>query len=392
MNRSTSQHPKRNLSFQISNRLLVGLAIAFLIAASLTAYLTFQTVRSLVSSWNLQHLSPFALIQPGDHPPQETPLDLFAPLQPATGPTPQPWDETSRVTILVLGLDYRDWENNQGAPRTDTMMLLTLDPLSNTAGMLSIPRDLWVNIPGFQPNKINTAYRFGEIYRLPEGGPGLAIKTVEQLLGIPIHFYAQVDFFAFERFIDELGGIEVEVPEELKVDPIGPGNTVVLEPGRQTLDGAVALAYARARNTEGSDFDRAQRQQQVVLAIRDRVLSLDMLPTLISKAPLLYQELAAGVQTNLSLDQAIKLALMASQIPEGNIHRAQIGVNQVAFGTSPDGQDILIPIPEEIRLVRDQVFSSGLLGSPVAVATDPAQVIAAEGARVAVLNGTLTPG
>ena len=87
-----------------------------------------------------------------------------------------------------------------------------MDAATNTAGILSLPRDLWVNIPGYGYGKINTAYYLGDAYDEPGGGPGLAIATVEDFLGVPINYYAQIDFSAFERFIDEIGGIEIEVP------------------------------------------------------------------------------------------------------------------------------------------------------------------------------------
>ncbi len=376
----------------LSNRVVAGLTIAFLVAAAITGYLTFLTVRGFVTSWNFTDL-PGVSIDANATATPELGTDINAPLQPLSGPTPQPWDGASRVSILVMGLDYRDWEEDQGAPRTDTMILFTIDPVSRTAGMLSIPRDLWVNIPGFEPNKINTAYRFGEVYKLPGGGPGLAMSTVEALLGVPINFYALIDFTAFERFIDEIGGVTVNVPEEITVDPLGPGNTVVLEPGQQILSGPVALAYARARNSEGGDFDRAQRQQQVILAIRDQVLNLDLLPVLISKAPILYQEIASGVVTNLTLDQAIKLAVLAQQIPVENIKRGVIAPPEhVTFGVSPDGQDILRPVPDKIRILRDEIFSSDLLSRPAASASDPLELVIEENAQIAVLNGTFTPG
>jgi LCP family protein required for cell wall assembly len=131
-----------------------------------------------------------------------------------------------------MGLDYGDWSaDREGPSRTDTMILFTVDPLSKTAGMLNIPRDLWVNIPGFGYDKINTAFFLGEANKLPEGGPGLAIKTVEQLLGVPINYYAQIDFQAFETFIDKIDGVEIDVPYEMKIDPIGKYNTITLEPG-----------------------------------------------------------------------------------------------------------------------------------------------------------------
>ena len=193
------------------------------------------------------------------------------------------------------------------------MILVTLDPLNKTAGMLSIPRDLWVEIPGFKHGKINTAYYLGDAYKLPGGGPGLAVKTVEQFLGVPINYYAQVDFGAFVRFVDELGGVKINVPEPITVDLLGSGSATKknLKPGVQVLPGEWALAYARNRYTKGGDFDRSRRQQQVILGIRNRILDFNMLPTLISKAPQLYQELASGVHTNLSLEQVNRLAVIS---------------------------------------------------------------------------------
>jgi LCP family protein required for cell wall assembly len=273
-------------------------------------------------------------------------------------------------------------------------LLLTVDPINRTAGMLTIPRDLWVNIPGgFDYGRINTAYSLGESYELPGGGPGLAVDTVEELLGVPIDFYAQVDFGAFVRFIDEIYGVKINVPEKIKIDPLGDNNTKWLQPGVQNLPGDLALAYVRARKTEGGDFDRAERQQQVVLAIRNQILRSKMLPLLISKAPTLYNELSSGINTNLTLDQAIRLAWLATQIPEENIKRGSIGAEQINFATSPDGgQEVLKPLSEKIRLLRDEIFTDTGAASPAAANMDPAELMQTEGARVAVLNGSYTPG
>jgi LCP family protein required for cell wall assembly len=320
---------------------------------------------------------------------------------PGSGAAPQPlnvpglaqWDGASQVNILLLGLDYRDWEAGSGPSRSDTMILLTLDPLTQSAGMLSIPRDLWVAIPGFKHGKINTAYFLGDAYKLPGGGPALAIKTVEEFLGVPIHYFAQVDFGAFVRFIDEIGGVKIDVPEKITVDLLGSGSKTkkTLQPGVQLLPGEWALAYARARYTQGGDFDRARRQQQVILGIRNRVLELNMLPELIAKAPVLYQELASGVHTNLTLDQMLKLAAMAQQVPEDRIQRGVLDTNYVQFGQSPDGLSILIPIPDKIHTLRDQIFvSAGNLG-PEAPGT-PVEQMQAESARLAVLNGSGVSG
>jgi LCP family protein required for cell wall assembly len=308
-------------------------------------------------------------------------------------PTLTPWDGASRVTILLLGLDYRDWETGTDYSRSDTMILLTLDPLTHTAGVLSIPRDMWVAIPGFQHGKINTAYYLGEAYKLPGGGPGLAVKTVEQFLGIPINFYAQIDFDAFVRFIDEIGGVKIDVPAPITVDLLGDGYRTIkkLKPGVQVLPGKTALAYARARHTEGGDFDRAERQQQVILGIRDRILSFDMLPILIQKRESLYQELSSGVHTNLSLDQAVQLAVMATQVSNENIKRGVIGKGYVLFGESPDKLSILIPLPDKIHALRDEIFAASSALGPLTSGTDQQRMVA-EGARVSITNQSHTAG
>jgi LCP family protein required for cell wall assembly len=288
----------------------------------------------------------------------------------------------------MLGLDYRDWASDEGPSRSDTMILLTLDPLTNTGGMMSIPRDMWAAIPGFQHGKINTAHYLGEAYKLPGGGPGLAVDTVEQLLGVPVNYYAQIDFDAFVRFIDEIGGVKLDVPQKIKIDLLGDGHKTIktLQPGVQRLPGEWALAYARARNTEGGDFDRAFRQQQVILAIRDQILSWELLPTLITSAPTLFKEISAGINTNLSLDEVIKLALLAQSVPEEDIQKGIIDKNYVLFGTSPDGLNILIPLLDKIHLLRDQVFTTFGLGPETP--GDSNERMAAEAATVALYDGS----
>jgi LCP family protein required for cell wall assembly len=374
------------------------LVLFFLIAAVIIAVFAYRFVRDLVGSWSLTDLPGIQIDAPTPTPssPDQTQAVVVPVEGPAPGvPTPEPWDGASRVTVLIMGLDYRDWEANEGAPRTDTMILLTIDPLTKTGGMLSIPRDLWVNIPGFGNARINTAYSTGEGNKLPGGGPGLAMKTVEGLLGVPIDYYAQIDFSAFVKFIDEIGGVKIDVPSELKVDLIGDGKQTikVLKPGVQTMPGDIALAYARQRYTEGGDFDRATRQQQVVLAIRDQLLRPQMVPTLIQRSSALYSELSSGINSNLSLDDAIRLGMLAIQIPKENIKQGIIGPKQVNFAKTPDGtQDVLKPLPEQIRILRDEIFTTDGPISPSSTDADILSLVAAENARVAVLNGTGIPG
>ena len=384
-----SQHRSSHITM---SPVLWGLLVIFLITLSATVYLTYSVVREATAARNnLNTLPELSLTEsPLINQPE---VDINTPLQAESGPVPLPWDGANRVTMLVMGLDYRDWEG-EGPSRTDTMMLITMDPVSRTAGMLSIPRDLWVNIPGFDYGKINTAYYLGELYNLEGGGPGLAIQTVEELLGVDINYYAQVDFSAFENFIDEVGGVEVDVPYEITVDPVGPHNTVTLPQGVQQLDGPTALAYARNRETFGADFDRADRQQQVVMAIFDQITKLGNLPKLITNSPTIYNNLRYGIHTNLNLKETISLAWTAFQIPRENIKRGLIGPNETSRTFSADGMDILLPDLEAVRAVRDEVFSTTSGAAPVATIyiSNPEELRQAENATVSVLNATTTPG
>lgn len=365
---------------------------AFAVLAVITAIVAFSIARDLFKSWTATDIEgiPVEASNGNSNNNNGPTVPMDQQLQP-DGPNPDPWDGKSRVTVLVMGLDYRDWEGGD-PPRSDTMLLFTLDPLTNTAGILSIPRDLWVNIPGYDYAKINTAYFLGEVNRLPDGGPGLAVETVKQFLGVPINYYAQVDFSAFVRFIDEIDGVKITVEEPMTIAILGSNKKVELEPGTYTLPGDHALAYARNRKTDGGDFDRARRTQQVIIGVRDRILDFKMLPTLVVKAPVLYNELSAGVRTNMTLDQVIKLAWLVQQIPSENIKQAVISPDMVQSAFSADGQDILIPIPDEIRLLRDEIFSSAGAVGPAAISQDDTQLMQAEEARISVQNGTTTEG
>jgi LCP family protein required for cell wall assembly len=379
-------------------------AIRILILVAITivlAIFTYNTVSSLVATWEVTSLPGLAINQPTPTPAPDTNPStegekipgIESPPGPG-GPVPDPWDGASRVTILVMGLDYNDWRAGEGPPRTDTMILLTLDPLSKTGGMLSIPRDLWVSIPGFDYGKINTAYQLGEAYKLPGGGPGLAMDTVERLIGVPIQYYAQIDFVVFVRFIDEIHGVKLDVPEKIFIDIYDDDKgKIKIKPGTQVLPGEHALAYARARNTEGADFDRAQRQQQVIMGIRDRLADPRVISELVSNAPGLYNEFSSGINTNLSFDEVTKLGWLALQIPNEDIYRGIIGEKQVNFGKSPDGLDVLKPLPDQIRLLRDEIFAPFGSISPYADSdSDPQTLMAEENAAISILNGTFTPG
>jgi polyisoprenyl-teichoic acid--peptidoglycan teichoic acid transferase len=391
--------PKKKKS---NTRLIVPvlLGVVVFMAACLIFAGTYYATRQIAMQWS----GSTGLLGPQIEPGAGTPVTnaLGTPLPPIPGQAGEapsiaaakltPWDGAGRVTVLLLGLDYRDWEADQEASRSDTMILLTLDPQSKTAGIMSIPRDLWVSIPGFEHARINTAYYLGDAYQLPGGGPALAVKTVEQFIGVPINYYAQIDFAAFVRFIDEIGGVQIDVPAPITIDLMGTGAKTKkkLKAGVQTLPGEWALGYARNRYTENGDFDRAARQQQVIMGIRDQVLQVKTLPKLISKAPTLYEQLASGIRTNLSLDDVIRLALLAQSVPEQSIKRGIINKDNVFFGETPDGQAILIPIPDDIQNLRDGIFATGGAIGPQLPGA-PQEQMKTEAARLAVYDGSGDP-
>ena len=290
------------------------------------------------------------------------------------------WKGTERVNLLLLGVDERPQEN--GMARTDTMMVLTLDPTTLQAGVLSIPRDLWVPIPGYNQGRINTAHRLGELYNYPGGGPALARETVEYNLGIPIQYYVRLNFQGFVDLIDLIGGIDVYVAEPIN-DPLYPDNNYGYDPlyipaGQQHFDGAMALKYARTRH-DSNDFERARRQQQVLLAVLERVSSLNLLPQLAPRLGELYTLMDQSVSTDLTLDEVLALAGLAIKVDRSQIRFAVIDSTCTENYITPEGAQVLIPLRDRIREVRDYVFGGAELAS---------QTVEQENATIGVLNGT----
>ncbi len=381
----------------------IGGVIYWVIAIGLAAA-TLIFARNFVTCWritNLPGMLPLSCYAAGAAPVEQTFNPQGTPLPAAPTPTleiappeekPPEWDGGSRVNVLFIGIDARDI--NETAPRSDTMILFTLDPVTKTAGMLSIPRDMWVNIPGSTGyGRINTAYSIGAGSRLPGGGPGLAMKTVEQFIGVPVNYYAQVDFNTFVEMVDTIGGIDVVVKERLVLDPVGTGmDKVVITPGYRHLVGWKALAYARTRHTERGDVDRAQRQQDVIFAIMDKVFSPDYFPTFVKQAPMLYNRMQTGIHTNLSFEDGLKLAILLKDVKRESIKVGVIDEKmaipmRVIYG----GQEasVLKPITDKIRVLRDDIFGGGAI-SPMAAGGDPLALVKEENARVRILNGTFT--
>jgi len=184
-----------------------------------------------------------------------------------------------RINILLIGIGG---SNHPGGQLADTIMVLSVDPKNKQIAILSIPRDLYVPISGYGSGKINSAHSTGVQYKdKTGGGPELTKKTVANILDLPIHYYIRADFSGFIKLIDALDGITVNVDKALS-DPYYPDEEMLgyspfyISSGSHQLDGATALKYARSRETT-SDFDRARRQQQILIAIKDKALNIGIL-------------------------------------------------------------------------------------------------------------------
>lgn len=386
---------------------LWGLGLLILVVVgivSATAVWIFNTAQTAASAW--EATSP-DFVPAGDAPLNNDPTTQDSIVTTLVTPTPaftedtsnlissealQPWQGVERINVLLLGIDLRCDE--EGPTHTDTMMVVTIDPVGQTAAALSLPRDLWVSIPNFDLNRINQAYFLGELNQYPGGGAALAVETVEGILGIPIHYYSAVNFDAFIEFVDLIGGIDIEVPEAID-DPNYPDRCYGFEPfqiqaGTHHLDGALALKYARTRATFGGDIDRAGRQQQVMLAVRDSILDVDMVPRLIVQAPQLWQSFQNNVRTNMTLDEVIQLGLLAQNIPAENIQLAVLDHSYVYEQITPDGRQVLVPRRDEIRRLRDALFAPAAIPTPAI--ENLQEVVRQENARVAIYNGTATFG
>lgn len=289
------------------------------------------------------------------------------------------WQGTERLNILLLGIDQRPNED-AGKTRTDTMIILTLDPAGKSAGMLSIPRDLFVPLPNRGQDRINTAHVYG--------GPQYAMETVEYNFGMPIHHYVRVNFNALMTLVDLVGGIDVYVDVDID-DPSYPDMNFGYEPfviaaGWHHMDGATALKYARTRHGS-SDFYRLRRQQQIIMALRDRVLSTDAVTKLLPNAPQLLLTLQSSISTDLSPSEVVQLALFAKDLPPERLSRVIVDEKSVQPWTTPSGGAVLIPVRERINQLREELYHPPAQAQMVVTGTP-------EPGRIAVHNGTNTKG
>lgn len=304
----------------------------------------------------------------GTPPPTSTPIPTP---QPSPTPSPTPWLQPTfappsepvsgipapfpllspdhQTNFLLLGSDSRG-----GASfRTDVFMIAIVDRREVTVTLISVPRDLWVYIPGWTMNRINTAYLHGELTGYPGGGIGQVRDTVLYNFGIRIDHVALIDFDGFRRVVNRAGGIDVPIAcpftEWMVIDPNvsleleSNWELVTVGPGLVHMDGEMALWYARARQ-RSNDFDRGRRQQEVIRALFTAALEND----LILKAPDLYDDLRETVETDIDLQTILQMVPFALQMDEARIRSYYIG-DQLTWGwMTPGGASVLLPDRENI--------------------------------------------
>lgn len=298
-------------------------------------------------------------------PPEPTAIGLVATAPPALAAgaptptvTPRP-EHADAINILLLGTDARPGER---ISRTDAIILVHLNPRMNRVSMLSVPRDLTVDVPGFGSNKVNAAYAIGEQQLGAGYGPSLAKATVSQLVGVPVHNVVVVNFDGFQHIVDTLGGISIDVPQPID-DPYFPVDEyagdvrtmpVKFSSGPQVMDGRTALMYARTRHAD-NDFGRNQRQQQVLMAIFDAIRAKGLLSQLTSIDDY-TAALRDAIRTDLSHSQLLWLAQVGSQLDAGAIQRYAINSRMIIV---LDEYENFAADPAAVRQIIDEMTAGG---------------------------------
>jgi LCP family protein required for cell wall assembly len=261
-----------------------------------------------------------------------------------------------RVNILLVGLDQRG-EAQHRAFRTDTIMIASLHAQTNEAALFSIPRDLYVEVPGHGKRRINIAHVLGETQGYPGGGPALLMDTIQQDFGIPLDGYVMINLQGFKDVVDLLGGVDIYVDKEIwdnsYPDDHGGEVTIHIPAGQQHMDGEALLIYSRTRHAS-DDFDRMARQQKALLALSKKFLSLQMLPRL----PELLQATSDAFYTDLSPATIIRLATLASQVSPDHVRFAVIDRSQLDPSQRQPGDEpsLLYPDWDKIHSLVDEVF------------------------------------
>lgn len=296
--------------------------------------------------------------------------------QPTAIPTAvAPFDVPPHITnVLLLGSDA---PAGTEVSRTDTMIIVSINRREGTASMVSLPRDLYVYIPGWTMGRLNTAMPRGSASGYPTGAVGQLKDTILYNFGVPIHYYARVDFDGFKTIVDELGGVEIGVScrfedwriKSPELDPEDEENweRFALEPGIHHMDGDLALWYARSR-LSSSDFDRGRRQQQLLRAILAKGLDLELLP----QAPALYEAYRDTVETDMDIGRILQLAALAPTVQRNGIQNLYLVGDQLQPWVVPDsGAQVQLPRWERMQYTFQYMLAGPALNganrSPISV-------------------------
>lgn len=309
-----------------------------------TPFTFFQTNRPAASS------TPTATATRTPYP-TPTPIDWPPPYFGTPGPTqvtPVPYPapvihNPNAFNVLLLGSDRRT-----STFATDVMVIVNIQPDYNTINLISVQRDLFVYIPGWQMNRVNGAFQHGEFGYYPGLGPALVKDTLLYNLGVEIDRYILVDFGGFEEIIDALGGVDVPVVcsytdwrlKSPNMDPEEEENWQLFTVPRGVvhMDGDYALWYVRARK-KSSDFDRNQRQQAMLRAIFSQALRLE----LVSNVSSLYPQLSESVETDFTLIDALTLSPIISNLSAAQVRSFYIDRDILTRWKTPRGQEVQIP-------------------------------------------------
>ncbi len=304
--------------------------------------------------------------------------------------------DTDRVNILLLGVGG---SGHDGPELTDTIIFGSLKPSTSQVGLISIPRDLNVNLPDYGYRKINNVNAFAESEQRGSGSSAVA-GVVEQILAEPIHYTVKIDFNGFEEIIDDIGGLDVYIERDF-IDPtyplddgLGGVEAVTFIQGWTHMDGATALKFARSRhgsNGEGSDFARAARQQKMLLAFKDKALSLGVLLNP-GKLNRMLGTIQANVDTNLTLWEMMRFIKYIPDISSENIAMHVLDNHSgLLYDGNYNGAYVLLPYEEdwsELQLLADNIFNSDSTAKTVTnVNSRPIQSVTLE-----IQNGTATTG
>lgn len=295
-----------------------------------------------------------------------------------------------RINILVLGIGG---PGHEGPDLTDTIMIASIDPTNKQVSLLSLPRDLWVRIPKDGSQKINAAYAYGKeastsknTIDQDKAGLDLLDKTLAPVIGIPIHYHAIIDFSAFKQAVDAVGGVTFNVPETL-YDPTiaweNKYNPVIAQKGSQTFNGARALLYAKSRETS-TDFARGERQRQLMVALKDKILSAGTYANPI-KISQLMSSFGNNIYTDFSLNDTKRLYEIISNIPSSSINSLDLVTPPHDLLTTGNLNGLSIVQP------KAGLYDYSAMQSYIRNAMRDGFLLK-ENASVAIYNATSTPG